>query len=220
MKSDGMFSNIAKYRLTFFVSLLISLCSVFILKYVMDHKEQAKTFKIPGSELIFRLDEANGDYRSLSVYRAGHNDAPGKNRIRMTKNVPWKSMITISTYTPDTVFVSSGIDIVSAINVRIENDSPSVNIRAEGDSRYVRCWFAPMANKMFMATGEETYIEIMPNGIESMKHDFVGFLLYIFVALSIICAFLYKLADRQTPMPIMKMPEFADPKREQDDKSR
>lgn len=199
MKSEEILSGLAKYRLPLFVSQLICTCTFMILGAVIVLKGQSgKVFEIPGSELVFRLDKANGGHRSLSVYRSGHVDAPGENRIRMIEDVPWRSMITVSTYSPDTVFVCSDIDIVSTKNVRIEYDSPAVNIRAEGDSRYVRCWFAPKANKMFMATDEENYSEIKPDGSESKKRNVVERIFYIFVALAAICALLLRLIEDQT----------------------
>lgn len=164
MKSENIISRISSHPRLVLCSLFIILCALGTLRHVLKNNGKVgfKVFKIPESGLVFHLDEADGEYRTLSIHRARQKDAPGENRIRMSKNVPWRSMITISTYSPDTVFVSSSIDIVSAVNVRIEHDSQSVDIRAEDDGRYIRCWFAPMANKMFMATGGEKYCEITP----------------------------------------------------------
>ena len=189
MKSDGFISNLARRRLLLFVTGLACCCFLFILGAIKACKgdQSGKVYEVPGSEIAFRLVKCKSDCRILDIYSCGQKENSGENRIRIMNKIPWRSMIYVSTCSPDSVFVDSHIEIISTSSVRIEKITPQVESR---DSNYVRCWFAPMANKMFEATGEETYSEIKPE-----EHNPVNVLIYIFAALSLICGGLFKLLE-------------------------
>lgn len=186
MKRNGIVSKLAEHRLLILVVSIICLFFLSLTANIKIQKEKGgKVFEIPGSEIIFRLVETGNDCRILDIYNDGRKNDTGKNRISINEAIPWRSMIYVSTSSPDSVFVDRNIGIVSTSSVRIEEITPQVESRARN---YVRIWFGPMENRMYRATGKGDYC-----GIEPKKSILIDFLIYFFVALLLICGIFFRL---------------------------